>query len=67
VQLRAGSLQSSDERAVSCRPEYTQSYASGLLRTFQHRLKIWRSENALTMVLGAIYAHQAESQSPAES
>ena len=35
--------------------EYPGSYPTGLLRTLQRRLKIWRSEIARTMVFGAIH------------
>jgi hypothetical protein len=44
--------------------EYPGSYPTGLLRTLQRRLKIWRSEIAHTMVFGAIHSQHAESQAP---
>jgi hypothetical protein len=47
--------------------EYPGSYPTGLLRTLQRRLKIWRSEIAHTMVFGAIHSQHAESQAPAGS
>src|SRR5215469_12331903 len=47
--------------------EYPGSYPTGLLRTLQRRLKIWRSEIAHTMVFGAMHYQQAESPRPAGS
>jgi hypothetical protein len=47
--------------------EYPGSYPTGLLRTLQRRLKIWRSEIAHTMVFGAIHSQHAESHGSAES
>jgi hypothetical protein len=47
--------------------EYPGSYPTGLLRTLQRRLKIWRSEIAHTMVFGAIHSQHVESQAPAGS
>jgi hypothetical protein len=47
--------------------EYPGSYPTGLLRTLQRRLKIWRSEIAHTMVFGPIHSQHAESQAPAGS
>src|ERR1700751_3341910 len=44
--------------------EQPGSYPTGLLRTLQRRLKIWRSEIAHTMVFGAIHSQHVESQAP---
>jgi len=47
--------------------EYPGSYPTGLLRTLQRRLKIWRSEIAHTMVFGAIHSQHTESHESAGS
>jgi hypothetical protein len=44
--------------------EYPDSYPTGLLRTLQRRLKIWRSEIAHTMVFGAIHSQHWRAMGP---
>ena len=42
--------------------EYPGTYRDGLLRILQHRLKLWRSEIAHTMVFGAMHPRHAETR-----